>query len=290
MDIEEILKIVDISSDIGFRHVKLTGGEPTLREDLFKIISHCSKKELEELQLVTNGSNITREYAMRLKEAGLCRITISLDTSNPDTFLNITQRDLFFRVIEGVYASTEAGLNVTINSVIMKSNKAEIEGLIDIAKSAGAKLKLLDYINVENSVQWHSEYLPFKNLRKYLHDRSVGMKWVFPPGGLGTPMQSFFLEGGTEVIVKDATIGTNYHESCKICSKYPCQDALISLRITHDGKLKRCLIRDDNLVDVLTPLRRGNIHEVRSLIEGSYKVLTEAQYYPNAWSPECEKS
>ena len=111
---------------------------------------------------------------------------------------------------------------------------------------------------------------------------------MYPPGGLGTPMPVYKING-TEVIVKDASIGTNYHDTCNSCINYPCQDALISLRVTHDGKLKRCLIRDDNLVDVLTPLRSGNKEEVRKLISESYMIFEETKYQPNAWIPENEK-
>ncbi len=288
MSSREIKEVVRIASEVGFKHLKITGGEPTLRRDLFDIVRGCNELEsLNEVQLVTNGSPLTKEYAQRLVDSGLDNITISLDAASRDSFREITERDKFDRVISGIYAAREAGLPVTINSVIMQRNKAEIAGLIEIARKTGSRLKLLDYMKV-NGNGWETEYLSFEQLREDLEKRAEGVSWMYPPGGLGTPMPLFKVNG-TEVMVKDASIGTNYHETCNSCVNYPCQDALISLRVTHDGKLKRCLIRDDNLVDVLTPLRSGDREEVRKLISESYKIFEETKYQPNAWSPENEK-
>ena len=212
---------------------------------------------------------------------------VSLDAATREKFREISERDQFDKVVRGIYAAREVGLPVTINSVIMQRNKAEVFGLIDIARKTGSRIKLLDYMKVNNN-GWEVEYLLFAQLRKDLGAMAEGVTWMYPPGGLGTPMPLFKING-TEVMVKDASIGTNYHETCNACMNYPCQDALISLRVTHDGKLKRCLIRDDNLIDVLTPLRRGDKEEVRRLILESYRIFEETKYQPNAWSPENEK-
>jgi len=288
MSSEEIIGVVKVASEVGFKHLKITGGEPTLRKDLFEIIYGCSELEsLDEVQLVTNGSALTKEYAQRLVDSGLDNITISLDAASREKFKDMTKRDRFEKVISGIYAAREVGLPVTINSVVMQRNKREVEGLIEIARKTGSRLKLLDYMKV-NGNGWETGYFPFEQLRRDLEQRTQGVTWMYPPGGLGTPMPVYKING-TEVIVKDASIGTNYHDTCNSCINYPCQDALISLRVTHDGKLKRCLIRDDNLVDVLTPLRSGNKEEVRKLISESYMIFEETKYQPNAWIPENEK-
>ena len=288
MNGREIIEVVRIASETGFKHLKITGGEPTLRKDLFSIIYGCSELEsLDEVQLVTNGSVLTREYVRALVDSGLDNITISLDAATRDNFKEMSGKDQFNKVVNGIYMAREAGLQVTINSVLMQKNKEEIEGLIEIARKTGSRLKLLDYMKV-NGNGWETEYLPFEQLRKDLEKRAEGVSWMYPLGGLGTPMPLFKING-TEVVVKDASIGTNYHETCNACINYPCQDALISLRVTHDGKLKRCLIRDDNLVDVLTLLRGGDKEEVRRLISESYKIFEETKYQPNAWNPENEK-
>jgi molybdenum cofactor biosynthesis enzyme MoaA len=94
------------------------------------------------------------------------------------------------------------------------------------------------------------------------------------------------MPNGVEVVLKDSTKGTYYHESCKECKFYPCQDAVISVRITHDGKIKRCLIRNDNLVPLLPLLRKGAMEECAISLGKVFKLMTESMYYPHMWSPE----
>lgn len=286
MTVEEIVKIIDIASDIGFKHIKFTGGEPLMKKDIFHILRGTDElKKLKEIQLVTNGSLLTYEKAKKLEDSGINSLTISLDASNRKAFERITRVDCFDKVIQGIYNARKVGLPVTINSVLMKSNYKELEGIIEIARKTGSRLKLIDYMDLGDHEKWKKEYLSFEELRKKLDKKSSEFKWIFPPGGLGTPMPCYRLEGRVEILLRDATVGTNYCEKCEKCKNYPCQDALISLRVTHDGNLKRCLIRDDNLVDVLTPLREGNLETVNGLIKESYDILTKSEYLPNAWKP-----
>ena len=161
MSSEEIIGVVKVASEVGFKHLKITGGEPTLRKDLFEIIYGCSELEsLDEVQLVTNGSALTKEYAQRLVDSGLDNTTISLDAASREKFKDMTKRDRFEKVISGIYAAREVGLPVTINSVVMQRNKREVEGLIEIARKTGSRLKLLDYMKV-NGNGWETGYFPF---------------------------------------------------------------------------------------------------------------------------------
>jgi cyclic pyranopterin phosphate synthase len=280
---DEIVQILKLANEVGFKHVKFTGGEPLLRRDICDIVSKTYKLNMfEDIQLVTNAYFL-EEKAQALKEAGLSSITVSLDSVDAKKYAELTGVDGFPRVIAGLYECKKIGLPVTINSVIMKSNVNQLDGLIDIANQVGARLKLIDFMDVNDADFWESQYAPFKPIRDDLEKRAVETKTLQPPGGLGTPMPQYTLENGTKVLMRDATVGTNYHESCKNCVSYPCQDALISLRITHDGKLKRCLIRNDNLVDILEPLRAGNLTVVRERLYDSFKILSDAEYIPNAW-------
>lgn len=286
---QDITNIIKLASEVGFRHIKFTGGEPTLRKDLIKIILECREiVNLEDVQLVTNASLLTKKYAHKLMKSGINSLTVSLNAVTPEKFYEITGRNNIKEVIKGIYFARDAGPPITINSVIIQENKEEIEKLIEIAKKTGSRIKFLDYIRVTDS-GWEDHYFPFSNLRESLERKAKSTKWIYPPGGLGTPMPIYKMDG-VDVVIKDATIGTNYHNSCKQCSNYPCQDALISLRITHDGRLKKCLIRDDNLVDIITPLRRGDKEKAKELIKDMYKLFEESEYVPNAWKPETEKA
>jgi len=99
-------------------------------------------------------------------------------------------------------------------------------------------------------------------------------------------MPTLTLDSGIKVMLRDATIGTNYDPiTCTACQNYPCQDALISARLTHDGLLKKCLIRNDNLVDVITPLRSGNTKEAKNLIKSTFDIFMRSEYRSHAWKP-----
>ena len=145
----------------------------------------------------------------------------------------------------------------------------------------------LDY---SPKLKWEDLFVDFSLLTTHL-EMNLKLKYLGierPVGGLGTPQLLFETQDGTKVLFRDAQVGTNYHESCKQCNFYPCHDALISMRITHNGYIKRCLIRDDNLVDIRTPLEEGNAEEVSDLIFQSYSILSNSEYRPHKWSPQLE--
>ena len=289
LSLDEMVTMLKIASDVGFRHVKVTGGEPLLRQkirgDIIPLIQKIiEEKYFDSTTLVTNGSLLS-EYAKSLAEAGLYELTVSLDAAEQKKFREINRIDAFEKVLEGIHTAKSNGLHVTINSVIYRSNKDQIEGLVEIAQKFKTRLKLLDYMDVDAEASWSENYVPFKEIREYLRARSKDQIIILPPGGLGTPMEMFTLEDGTEVIIKDSTIGTNYNNLCTSCTNYPCQDALISLRITANGALKRCLIRDDNLQETLIHLRKGNLNELKHQFEESYAMLENSTYKANAWRP-----
>lgn len=283
MNPDEIHDIVKYAAEAGFKQVKFTGGEPLLRKDLIDIISKVRGiKEITKLGLVTNGYFLSKR-AYELKKAGLDEITVSLDGANPQKCKEISGRDCFDRVIEGLYAAKKAGLPITINTVLMRSNEKELNGLIEIARKANAKLKFIDFMCVGDHEFWKETYFSPNDIMTRLEKTAEKIDISYSFGGLGSPMPTYTLKNGVSVLVKDASIGTNYNENCKLCKNYPCQDALISLRLTHNGKLKPCLIRSDNLVDILTPLRENKIDQVKEILQNFYNQFTQAKFYPNAW-------
>ena len=147
----------------------------------------------------------------------------------------------------------------------MRSNLEQVEPLMDLAYNVGASLKFLDLINMEiedkNSDFWKQQYYHFRNLSKKLEQMGGEFTgYEDAPGGIGAPLLEYRMKNGLKVVLKDAAAGTYYSKSCLSCRFYPCQDALISLRVTHDGHLKRCLIRNDNIVNILTFKEILSIH------------------------------
>ena len=134
---------------------------------------------------------------------------------------------------------------------------------------------------------WKREYIHFDIIRDLIH--KLGGKWVGleeTPGGIGGPLEEYRLPDGLQLVIKDSTRGTYYHRTCEDCRYYPCQDAIISVRVTHDGQLKRCLIRNDNLVSLLQKLRNGVVVGCLTLVLEVFNLITNSTYYPRKWSPE----
>lgn len=288
---KELIEIISLCGDAGFRDIKFTGGEPLIRRDILDIIrdtKHLNK--FDDIEMVTNGSLLPGKSRL-LREAGLNNLTVSLDAADREKFLQITRSDAFTQVIKGIKEAVESGLKTRINTVMGHSNKDQLCGLVKIAEVTGADLKIIDLMDIDpgdswNGINWKTEYLNLGFVRHELADRIVETTTSYPPGGLGTPMPTFTLDSGIKVMFRDATVGTNYDsKTCGECNNYPCQDALISLRLTHDGFLKKCLIRNDNLVDVITPLRQGNRDEARSRIGSTFDIFMRSEYRPHAWRP-----
>lgn len=288
MSPDEIIAIISLCAKIGFTHIKLTGGEPLLRPDLAMIIETAKHiPGIHEIQMVTNGTLLAGRVA-ELYAAGLDWITVSLDAADAEAFRQIRKTDLS-PILDALCECHDIGLPVRINMVVMKSNVDQIPHMIKLASDTGCSLKLLDLIclNPNEDIDfWRQEFIHFDQVRPILEGLEatlVGLEEA--PGGIGAPLTDYRLPSGLQVVVKDSTRGTYYHDSCKDCRNYPCQDALISVRVTHDGSLKRCLVRNDNLVALLPLLRSGRTDEVASEIRAVFNLMTESSYHPFAWNP-----
>lgn len=286
---KDLTDLVSFCGEAGFRDVKITGGEPLLREDIVEIISDIKKSNrFQNIEMVTNGSFL-KSKAKALKEAGLDSLTVSLDAADKDIFFKICKSRSFDKVLNGIKEAVNLGIKTRINTVMSQSNKDQLEGLVKIAENTGADLKIIDIMNVNSCEEsseenWGKEYLNLDYVYQKLKDDIKNETISYPPGGLGTPMPTFILNSGTKIMLRDATVGTNYDPAtCNNCQNYPCQDALISARLTHDGFLKKCLIRNDNLVDIITPLKNGDIKELKKRIKSIFDVFMRAEYKPNAW-------
>jgi len=242
MTVEEIVRIVHVAVDLGISRVKLTGGEPLMRKDIVNIVGKISSiPGLKDLSMTSNGVML-EALADELHEAGLKRMNISLPTLDGVVFHKLTG-GVIEGAINGVRAAVEAGLcPVKLNMLILKGiNDEAVPDMIEFATRTGTVLQLIELepINVSDSfycanhqsLDLYEEALQQKAIRietrRFMQNRHV-----------------YYLLG-----VKVETVRPIENtEFCLHCSR---------LRVTSDGKLKPCLMRNDNLVDFLTPLRRG---------------------------------
>ena len=228
LPIEDIRAILDATKQLGIRSVKFTGGEPLLREDIVDIIRAVPPGI--ESSLTTNGT-LLAGYANELREAGLSRVNISLDSLNPETYRSITGVGVLSDVLEGIAAAREAGLTpIKINMVLLKGvNEGEVDDFIRLV--SGDRQMILQIIELMDlgGCPLHADLSDLEDMiaaesRKVITRRMHHRK-------------KYCYDGAEIEFVRP------FHNSefCRYCNR---------LRVTSDGKLKPCLLRDDNLVDI----------------------------------------
>jgi len=251
MAVEEIVRIAKIAVSLGITRIKLTGGEPLMRKDLCEIVKGISAiPYVKDLSMTTNGTLLGFQ-AQELFACGLRRVNISLPTLNAETYSKLTEGRLE-NALDGVKAAVAAGFcPVKLNMVILNSVNVEaVPEMMDFARQTGTILQLieLDPVNVEDAyyrvyhkfLDEHEEMLRQKAVsvetRRFMHNRRI-----------------YRLPDVTVEVVHPI----ENRDFCLHCTR---------LRVTSDGKLKPCLMRNDNLVDLLTPMRRGaNDEELKAL-------------------------
>ena len=242
MTVDEIVRIARIAVSLGIARIKLTGGEPLMRKDLCEIVKGITAvPDLKDLSMTTNGAMLSFQ-AQELHACGLKRLNISLPTLNPDIYQKLTEGKIE-NALEGVKAAVASGFNpVKLNMVILSGvNVDAVPEMMDFARQTGTILQLieLDPVNVDGSyfsvyhkfLDDHEKMLQQKAMkvetRRFMHNRRI-----------------YHLPDVTVEVVHPSENG----EFCAHCTR---------LRVTSDGKLKTCLMKNDNLVDILTPMRRG---------------------------------
>jgi cyclic pyranopterin phosphate synthase len=242
---EEILSIVAAAVKTGFRKFRLTGGEPLVRKGLCEFIRKMvAVKGVEEVVLTTNGV-LLAELAPALFAAGLRRVNISLDTLNPVKFQKITQKDHFHRVLGGIEAARRVGLNpVKINVVVIRGvNDDELENFGRWALREALTIRFIEYMPIGCRHSWdENKFVPIEDIH-----RRMGQVMNLQPlkrRPSDGPARRYRL-GTTQGEI--GLIGAVSRHFCDSCNR---------LRLTPEGKLRPCLLNDEE-IDIRTPLRAG---------------------------------
>ena len=242
MTVEEIVRIAKIAVGLGISRVKLTGGEPLMRKDLPEIVSGIAAVPgLRDLSLTTNGL-LLADMAKELREGVLKRVNISLPSLNAETYRKLAGGKLE-DALAGVKAAVEAGFcPVKLNMVLLKGiNVGDVPDMIEYAGRTGAVLQLieLDPINV-SSTYYSTHHRSLDEQEEMLREKAVTIeKRQFMHNRL-----IYHLPNVTVEVVHPI----ENSDFCMHCTR---------MRVTSDGKLKPCLMRNDNLTDILTPIRQG---------------------------------
>lgn len=244
MTVDEIIEIVRLSNEFGITKVKYTGGEPLLREDLPEIIHETNKiPSIEDVSVVTNGI-LLEKYAKKLCSGGLNRINVSLDTLDPQKYAKITGQNssLIDQVKKGILEALKCGIApIKLNMVLLKGvNRTEVPELITFAKENSLILQLIELVPMDSLSVFEQYHMDLDDIEEYLEVQIKNTKI--------RDMQNrkkYYLKNGAEIeIVKP------FHNSkfCANCHR---------IRITSTGMIKPCLMRNDNLIDILTPIQNG---------------------------------
>jgi cyclic pyranopterin phosphate synthase len=240
---------------LGIRRVRITGGEPLIKRNVIHLLEKLSKIELlEELSLTTNATKLA-QFASSLKNAGVDRINISLDSLNKNRYFKITGGGKLNDVLIGIEEAIKAGLApIKINMVVMKDiNDKEVETFAKLTLDKPVQIRFIEFMPIGHQrVSWTERYLPSFVLKKRLNAYFD----LIPTNGLpgNGPAEYYQINGAMGKIGFISPISNHF---CSKCNR---------LRLTPDGHLRLCLGKEME-VDLKRPMREGaSDNELKKLI------------------------
>ena len=258
---EEIARLAQLFVGLGVEKIRLTGGEPLVRQDLPRLIGKLSAIDgLDDLCLTTNGA-LLAERVSELRQAGLRRVNISIDTLDPGKFKRMTKRGDLTKVLEGIFAAQKAGLApIKLNAVIERGvNDDDILPLVEFSRQHGFGMRFIEYMDVGNSNDWTSTKLVSKKEIIQTIHALYPLREIGRQQGSAPSVDYEFVDGGGDVGV----IASVTEPFCSCCTR---------IRLTADGKIVTCLFSqlghdvkarlrggatDDEILEFLSELWRG---------------------------------
>jgi GTP 3',8-cyclase len=259
---EEIERLVRVFVGAGVRRLRLTGGEPLLRRDLPSLIRMLARIDgIEDLALTTNGV-LLADQAAALREAGLRRITVSLDTLDRARFVRLARVDELDRVREGLAAAARWFPGFKIDAVVLEGeNDAEVPALVDEARRLGAEIRFIEYMDVGGATLWTSAQVTSR--QQILAALAARFGAAEPlPRTSRAPAERFRLPNGQHVGI----IASTTAPFCQTCDRS---------RLTADGLWYLCLYAPAG-VDLRGPLRAGATDaELGRLVEATWRARAD---------------
>lgn len=226
---DELISVVRIATENGIQEVRLTGGEPLLHPQVVDIVRGISQlPRAPKLSLTTNAIKLV-ELAEPLKQAGLERVNMSLDTLHPDRFLEMTKRDRFQATLDGIAAAKAAGLSpLKINAVLMRGhNDDEAVDLVKWAMEQGAQLRFIEQMPLDAGGTWNRDDMISATDIKVMLEKEFVLTPLDHRGS--APAEEFLIDGGPATVGIIASVTAPF---CAACDR---------LRLTADGQIRNCL-------------------------------------------------
>jgi len=262
---KDLIRLIGIFGGVGVRKVRLTGGEPLVRKGIVGFIRQINQiPGIEQIALTTNGQ-LLNHMAVNLKEAGVKRVNISLDSLQKERFRSITGHDGLTATLDGIDAVIEAGVkSVKINMVVIKGvNDDEVEAFADMSRDRAVQIRFIEFMPATPEV-WDESRLALMSDVKKLVERK-GKLIACEKSQWGGPAEIYRYEGAVGEI---GFISAVSHHFCAECNR---------LRLTSTGELLTCLFGDNNL-DLKSMLGKGaSDGEIMDAIRASLKQKNEVR-------------
>lgn len=249
LSFEEITRVAQICAGLGIGKLRITGGEPLVRKDLPRLIQMLADiPHLRDIALTTNAV-LLKDLARPLREAGLHRLNIHLDTLDRERFQRITRRDDLARVLEGIDAAQQAGFPIKLNAVAVKGlAEDDIVPLMRFGRERGIEVRFIEFMPLDSQGIWNrQDVLSAEEILGLLRE-GIGPLDLIPQQTPGAPAQEYRFRDGVGRVGVIASVTQPFCESCN------------RVRLTADGKLRYCLFAVEE-TDLRPLLRRGEPDE-----------------------------
>jgi len=261
---EDMFEFIKVGIDEGITKVRITGGEPLLRNGLNKFIKMISDYDSTVDLAVTTNAFLLEDAAQKLKDAGLKRVNISLDSLKPEVAHHIAQKDVLAKVLRGIDKAQEVGIKIKINCVPLKDiNDGELVDLLEHCRDKGYEIRFIEYMeNSHANVKAGLNSQDIQNIIKAKYNFTKAQREG------SSPSQSYILDDG----YKFGIIEPHLDDFCSDCNR---------IRLTAEGFLIPCLYFEDAL-SIRDAIKDKDIKKAASILKEVLKNKPEK----NKWGSE----
>jgi GTP 3',8-cyclase len=262
LQFEEIERLVELFTSLGVDKVRLTGGEPLLRRELPDLVDRLARRPaIRDLAMTTNGV-LLAPHAQALRDAGLHRLTVSLDTLDPERFRNLTRFDELDRVLDGIATAAPLFPGLKLDTVMIRGvNDHEIVPLIEFARGHGAEIRFIEYMDVGGATHW--------TMSRVVSRREILERLVAHYGPITPVVESSSAPADRYTLLDGLTFGiisSTTEPFCHACDRS---------RLTADGLWYLCLYAPHG-TDLRRPLRSGaSPEQLAQLIRATWEIRSD---------------
>jgi GTP 3',8-cyclase len=262
---EEITRLATLFVELGVEKIRLTGGEPLVRQNLDQLVAKLAVVPgIKDLCLTTNGS-LLADQIDRLTAGGLKRVNISIDTLDAEKFKRMTKRGDLAKVLEGIFAAKKHGLEpIKLNAVIERGvNDDDVVPLVEFCRENGFAMRFIEYMDVGNSNNWTSEKLVSKKEILETIEARYPLREIGRDQGSAPAVDYEFVDGAGEIGV----VASVTEPFCSSCTR---------VRLTADGKIVTCLFSQSG-------------HDVKTLLRGGATDKELVAFFNSIWTKRTDR-